>query len=308
MNHLTIVYITSRLNPRIEWFLDSLHIQTAGDYSNIRLVIVDFFKEQRPLGALLGREHRYPDLIHTEPKPNVWQGKHKLGSIERFAASNARNTGLLLAKDGWIAYVDDLSVLMPGWLANVHLAMGMGYCVLGAYKKVRELTVVDGVVTHRIEHPGGLDSRWSIGSDGNPVDCSGNILYGCSFACPVQALLDINGCPEDVCDGMGYDDQVMGGVMWNRGYRFRYSRNMLTLESEEAHNEGPVFLREDPGEAPKDKSHKLLDLYTTAKEFPNDWPEGGLAEYRQRCLRGEPFVIKQTPTHDWFTGRALAED
>ena len=45
--HLTIAYFTSRKNPAIKWFFDSLNRETGGDYTKIRVVVVDFWAKNR---------------------------------------------------------------------------------------------------------------------------------------------------------------------------------------------------------------------------------------------------------------------
>ena len=46
-----------------------------------------------------------------------------------------------MSDDGWIVYVDDLSVLMPGWWEQVKLAMAGNYVACGAFRKVNKLVV-----------------------------------------------------------------------------------------------------------------------------------------------------------------------
>src|SRR4029453_16354268 len=149
-----------------------------------------------------------------------------------FAAANARNTALCLALDGYIAYVDDLSVLLPGWLIQVRAAMSAGYIGCGAYKKVKNLEVdKKGNVVNYTEFAAGIDNRLAHAS--TLTDCAGNWLYGCSCAIPVDALLAINGWAEDLCDGLGSEDYCTGLVLENAGYKFKYDPSMMTYESEE---------------------------------------------------------------------------
>src|SRR6185312_8838914 len=110
----------------------------------------------------------------------------------------------------YIAYADDLSVLMPGWLNAVREAMAGGYIAFGAYKKVKHLIVEDGIVVSCEEHQGGIDSRWPKGAD-HPIPCDGEWLYGCSLAGPLEAFLTINGWDEN-CDacGIGSEDTMCG--------------------------------------------------------------------------------------------------
>lgn len=305
--HLTICYVTSRKDPKIEWFFSSLNKQlnlVGGEVPKI--VLVDFFCTERYY-----KFESIFDICHTPPKPSIWQGKHRLTKENWFDAGNARNTGLCLAPDGYIAYVDDLSVLMPGWLTNVRQAMSFNGITLGAYRKVKNLVVENGLVTsYDQEWTGGRDSRWFFGNDSGSVPCHGDMLYGCSLVAPVEALLTVNGWPEALCGGLGFEDVAMGQVLENAGFKFHYNRNMLTFESEEHHGLEPAFRRdcfEKHPNDPTDKGHSVLNMVKGGmKEFPSHY-EGGIRKLRQDVLSGKPFPILQHPMHEWHTGKLLSE-
>lgn len=311
---LSIAYFTSRKEPKLNWFFDSLHRETGGDYSGIKIIIVDFWKDERPWDQDTWTAAAHTSgrciLEHVTPKPTVWQGEHKLTKEEWFAASNARNTAVCLAPDGWIAFVDDVSVLMPGWLQHVREAMAgdQKAVTCGAYRKVKDLVVENGNVVSFTDHPGGHDNRYGYGSDIGAVECHGNWLYGCSLVAPVQAFLDINGWPEALCDGLSFEDCICGIMLGKKGYRFRYVRSMMTYESEELHAQLPVMKRSDYGVSPNDKSHAVLKMAQTGNGWhPNYFGEEGIAGLRRRVLAGEPFPIVQCPEHEWYTSTPLKD-
>ncbi len=320
---LSIAYFTSRKTPKIGWFFDSLHRETGGVYTGIRVVVVDFWAKQRNecVDEHVEVFHDIYDgmerirtgggeCIHGSPKPCVWQGEHKLTKEDWFAAANARNTAVCLAPDGWLAFVDDVSVLLPGWLSHVREAMAGDQKAItcGAYRKVKDLVVEDGNVVSFTDHPGGHDNRYGHGSDIGAVECHGNWLYGCSLAAPVQAFLDINGWPEALCDGLSFEDVITGIFLSKKGYRFRYVRSMMTYESEELHAQLPVMKRSDYGVSPDDKSHAVLRAAQNGNGWhPNYFGEEGIAGLRQRVLAGEPFPIVQIPAHEWYTKTPLQE-
>ncbi len=304
--HLTICYQTARKNPRIEWFFDSLSKQIKSfkdqfaDPINIRVVVVD--RLESPIPRNLPHDC---EMLWIKPKPSVWQGEHRLTKEDWFAASNSRNTGLCHAPDGWIAYVDDLSVLLPGWLQCVRNAMEQNYLVAGGYQKVRELVVEDGNVKTFTYFDQGNDNRRSrVSQDVTP--CSGDWLYGCSCAMPVEALLTIGGWLE-ICDGMGFEDVCTGIVLNNAGYGFRYDRRMMTYESEEAHFEEPPMKRTDKGQSPLDKSHALLRIARSGQKYFDNFYDGGIRAERERALRGEPFTIRKIPDRCFFDGKLISE-
>lgn len=307
MQHLTIAYMTNRKEPHIDWFFDSLHRELGGNYEGISIVIVDFYhpnafqkwkspEESKVLGFT---------ITSTLPKPNVWQGEHRLTKENYFAASNARNTAICYAYGSWICFVDDLSVLLPGWFKCVKEAMEQNYIALGAYKKVKNLVVENGEVKSFTEHPAGNDPR--VGNLECAIPCQPNWLFGCSLVAPVEAFLEINGWPEAACDGMGYEDCVSGIALSKHGYQFRYDRRMMTYESEEHHYIEKPFIRSDPGVSPNDKSHAMLRMLENAKWFDNDFGMPTLRDLRAHVLNGGEFPVRLNPQHEWFTKRLLSE-
>lgn len=288
-------------------FFDSFHRECGGDYKDIKIVVVDFYADEP------GRRDEFAKLAHSEithvtPKPSVWQGKHRLTSKDYFAASNARNTAVCYAPDGWIAYVDDLSYLMPGWLACVRDAIAQNTIACGAYKKVRKLEVLDdGTAAYEVFAPG-IDSRLNhLPSGIKPTRVGGSWMFGCSVAMPVEALLKINGFDED-CDSLGSEDYIAGIMLERSGCTFTYDPRMMTLESEEAHHDGSSMPRFDKGKSPNDKSHAILNMVLNGRNTaPNYFGEGGLRALRDRILNGGQFPISQIPQHDWFDGQPLSE-
>jgi hypothetical protein len=318
MSHLTIAYFTSRKQPMIEWFFGSLERETGGDYSGIGLVIVDFYAFDR-FGE--GDRDKLPEfdsylakfngpIRYTKPKSTVWQGKHRRTKVDWFAAANARNTAICLAPDGWIAFVDDLSVLLPGWLTRVREAMKgpQNRITCGAYRKVRDLVVKDGEVISYTDNPPGNDNRLAHVKGDGPHECGSNWLYGCSLAAPVEAFLVINGFPEALCDGMGFEDVIAGIMLGKKGYSFVYDPRMMTFESEELHAQLPVMKRSDYGVSPNDKSHAILNIAVTGDGWhPNYFGEEGIRGLRQRVLAGEPFPICGVPEHEWYSKTRLED-
>ena len=318
--HLTVVYLTNRPEPRFEWFASSLARSLVGDPTGIRLVIVDAhadlpgrradFKALAPFGI---------EVVYVPPKPCVWQGPQRLTSQDYYAASNARNTGLCLAPDGWLAYADDLSVLTPGWLPAVRQAMATGRFTLGAYRKVRKLTVAsDGQIVSfapcdsNPASPAGWDSRYKHGSDDGPIPAYDSWFFGCSMVGPVEAFLSFNGFEED-CDGMGFEDCITGLYAARAGVKTWYDRRMFTLEDEDLHFQpgGCVLPRFNavypPGGPDQDACWRILrEARSGIRQRSTTYPEP-LADIRRRVLAGEPFPSAMAPTISWQDGRPLSE-
>lgn len=294
---LTIAYMTSRKNPRFEWFFGSLKRELATTSMQTKIVVVD-----RHYPRLLPTDFT---ITHVPPKPNVWMGEYRLTSTDYFAASNARNTAILLAPDGWIAFIDDLSVIMPGWLKAVREAMEGRYVAAGAYQKVEDLKVTpDGGVLYT-EVQRGIDSRWHYGD--KPINIPGSQLFGCSMACPVEWLLEINGFDED-CDSVGGEDYALGMMLQQAGRPIKYCRKMLTLEDDLAHGEEVPMIRIDKGKSPNDKSHAMLHMIQGGRRTaPNYFGPGGIRAVRERVLSGEQFPVTRVPDRDWYDSQPLRD-
>lgn len=306
MSSLTIAYITARKDCRIQWFADSLVRQSKLGFS---VIVVDRFHDEHGRqsdmcaafleAGYLGQKYR-----HVLPKPNVWNGPHRLTKEDWFAAASQRNTALCLCETTHIAYVDDLSVLMPDWLDAVNEAVAGNYIGCGAYKKVKNLVVKDGEPVGYVETPEGYDDRLRrVTEDISP--CTGGWLYGCSLVAPVEDLLEVGGWPEYV-DGMGAEDYTLGIALTNAGKHLKYCRKMLTLESDELHFVEPPMRKTDKGVSPNDKSHAALRIAQQSKYFPNYYP-GGMRALREHVQAGGDFPTDQNPDRDWFDGQLISE-
>ena len=296
---LTIAYITSREEPKIEWFFDSLHRECLGNYEGIKVVVVDSLAPREfPLVSA--------EFVHVKPKPCVWQGEFRKTRKDYWAKCNAANTALCYAPDGWISFMDDISVLSPGWLVRVKKAMQRPTTLcLGSFKKVKDLNVDDGKILSFTEFPPGVDSRWDSGSDTSPVVASGSWMYG-HVTGPVEAFLSVNGYPEALCDSLSFEDCICGIRLQNSGYMFRYDRQMLVYESEELHHESKRHaVRFDKGVSPNDKSHAALKRVMSG-DF-SIWNGYDLRRLRESIRRGGEFPVPTEPTTDWFDGQPIHE-
>lgn len=311
---LNIFYTTMRKEPHIEWFFESLHVQCNGDYSGMRVGVIDFWIEEP------GRRDRFAkafrgniELIHRSPMPSVWQGPHRLSKKNYYDFVSAKNTGICLSEDGCVVLVDDLSILMPGWLKAVREAESGGYIGCGAYRKVCAMQVMDGVLMSYKDHPQGPDHRWDSGSDAGPVPCIGGWLFGCTIVAPLEALLDINGFDMDSTPHGGAD--CLAGVMLEkRGYKLMYDRRILTYESIEGHVIDPTspdaLLRLNeviPGRL--DRGLELVErVVGTRDRAPNEhYGPGGIAQLRLRALINGSFPVFNQPDRSWYSGKLVSE-
>lgn len=341
MPKITIVYVTGRLVPRWEWFVASLCAQTTPEQrANLQVVFVDgYCWHVGAMGILFDTDHSEieladPDLhqaprraelaaivagrleyLHVPPKPCAWQGPFRQTEKNWFCAGNTRNTGFVVAQHPYVVFVDDLSVLGPQWFTQLMHAAQDQYVVCGAYKKVKQLKVVDGRIESFEPFPPGVDSRWEKGSDGGVVPWHGSGMFGCSFGVPLEAALEVDG-NDAACNGAGAEDYDFGIRLERAGWAFFYNRNMLTLESEEDHGGEASLPRAaklvTPDRLPRGYSGNPMSdhvmLHRVCHETERILPILGddLRVVRARFLATGLVPIPRAPQFDWRDGTPLS--
>lgn len=292
---LTIAYVTARQKPEIHWVFDSLMRQTVKPHG-IKFIIVDLLYKKRDLPSLNPRF-----VKHVPPKPNIWQGEHRITKQDWWAMSNARNTGICLCDTSWIAFLDDRCILAKTWLESIKSAMRHGYAVAGSYEKVHYLEVANGQVM-KYKATDGKDCR--VGANG-PVKAPGEWWFGCTGALPLEWALEVNGYNEAM-DSLSFEDVIFGKTLENRGYPIYYDKRMHIVEDRTPAELGTTPRRTDKGVSPNDKSHKALELFARLKRSPN---EHDLRLVRQRVLAGGKFPSPdgRRTYRDWYDNMPVKE-
>lgn len=266
---ITIAYFTCRKDPKIEWFFKSLNREIKGDWSIIKIIIIDYWIQYDSDRYEEIKQHwgNYTsNVVHISPKPCPIQGKYKVSKNEYFAASNARNTAFMYCDTNYLVCIDDLSVLKEGWITDVLWAQKNNYVIYGSYAKVKNLSCNnDGSYTFDQDSIQ-LDSRYNsnILNSKEPTKVAGSWLFGCSFGLPLSLAFTVDGFDES-CDGQGAEDYDFGiriGRLTNDIY---YSKSMFTYEDDDLH-----FA---PGNAKFIRESKILTNNTLMKNkvgIPSD--------------------------------------
>lgn len=318
---ISIVYPTQRPEPRFDWFADSLAWQLRGD-DDVEVIFVDGLRSP-------GRRTELDRVVagrfafrHVAPKPSPYNGPERLTGRNYWAASSARNTGIVYSAGSYVAFIDDSSVVGPHWMAEVRKAASEGYVVAGAYEKRREMAVENGrLVTGRIEAV--RDSRWHLGDDARAVEVGGGQWYTSSCGAPRELLVALNGFDE-LCDVIGGEDWHLGIRLEWSGSAIYYSRRMLTTESEDLAQRDGSPLRLDKltdeqfymqrlldfgvtqraTEGRYDSSHLLLDILYGTRSIRSIGNYYDLAELSEANLLE---TAEHFPRYHWFDQQPLEE-
>lgn len=300
---LTICYVTARKEPKLEWFFDSLHRETGGDYSNTKVIIVNSFCDDKYHVRLRMHDGLHIDFLHTPPKPTIWQGKHRITKQDWWAKCNALNTGIALCDTEWIAFCDDRCVLAHGWLQCIQDAMIHEYAVCGSYEKRANMKVHNGEITDAGELLG-QDIRTQRGFPHRTSD-----WYGGSGALPLEWCLMVNGFAEDICDGLGFEDIQFGVTLRNNLLPIYYDSRMRLIEDRTPGESYEGALKRASKPSPTDnkydaKDYRILSIMGDSRVSQNSY---NLRELRDKVLRGEPWPVPTASHTDWFDGQRIEE-
>jgi hypothetical protein len=313
---LTIAYLTFRMHPRFEWFARSLAREFRSmpdvDPKDVQIVVIDgrLWHEDmhRRLGMLDAAENRV-HFEHHPPKPSPWQGPNRQTSKDYFCAASVRNTAFAYAQAPHVAFVDDLSVFLPGWLkAHMHAA-GHGYVLAGTTCKNRNIAVnAAGEITAFETFQPGQDSRLAM-IRGGLTPISGSSLFGGTFSVPLGLALACNG-QDEINDTIGGEDYDFG-IRLQRAGGSIYLSDCGTFEDEDGHHaEAPMVRLDKPWAGPDGPYSSNFLLNKLLRETPRTWSIGNefvLRDLRTQILAGGEFPPPRPDLRHWVDNQPLSE-
>lgn len=299
---LTVAFLTARKVPMTQWFLDSLHRETRGDYSNTHIIVVNSFLDEAYEVSRRMSDGIIVKFQNVPPKPTIWSGKYRITKTDWWSKCNSANTSIALCDTEWIAFVDDRSVLSRGWLQCVQDSMIHSYAVCGSYEKRAHMKVENGEIIEQGELLG-QDIRTQRGFPHPTLD-----WYGGSCALPLEWCLKVNGFPEDVCDGLGFEDVAFGILLRNNKLPMYYDSRMRLIEDRTPTEIDGALKRASKPSPTQDKlqakDYRILEIMRNSMQSGNSY---NLSELREKVLKGEPWPEPTASHYDWFDGEKISE-
>ena len=177
----------------------------------------------------------------TPPKPNPWQGAHRLTSCNWWATANARNTALCLVRHDFVAFLDDRAHPGPDWLA----------CVRAAEAK-REAAIAGLYVESK---PRGRRS----------ITATRSRRWGRSTAAGLAVRLYVrvaafvglrSTASRKAATASPGEDYIFGLMLQNAGHRIDFVPEMFVRQERAAGNESckGSYACRDKGKSPHDKA------------------------------------------------------
>jgi len=234
--NLTIVYITFRREPMFQWFAETLISQYPDGVITDQIIFIDSFihNEEGRIEKLAKIVNGRFSYTHTPPKPSVWRGKYRKTKSNFWDASATRNTGIVLAENEHIVFVDDLSALADGWLNYHRKAAEDKIIFCGAYDKVSNIVISDNKIFSYIGK--NVDNRGNNQIGNENLKIGGGWLFGQNISFPFECLERVNGYDEFLAR-RGCEDCNIGVRLELAGYTdlMFYNKNCLIIEDEAMH-------------------------------------------------------------------------
>ena len=122
---------------------------------------------------------------------------------------------------------------------------------------------------------------------------------------PLEFCLRVNGWPEEITDGLGFEDVAFGILLRNNHLPMYYDSRMKIIEDRTPTEIGGALKRggkKGPNTPWDDKDYKILDIMNASTTSGNSFD---IKELRERTLKGEPFPPPTASHKDWFDGAII---
>ncbi len=204
---------TARKNPRYREMCNS--IVTAVKAASLATLTVNFecvFVDEQMWYSPRERFQEVEEIVAGRfyyqliaPKPSRWRGPHRLTNNDYWDKANASNTGICVAENEYLAFIDDSTIVDRNWFVTLLQAMQMGVPMAGGYKYLKPGAKIDenGQILH-----GEVDSddyRLRKYSYAQPCTEPGE-MFGGNMGLPAELAYRCEGYDEIMSGSGGLED------------------------------------------------------------------------------------------------------
>lgn len=284
-NELSIIYSTSRKQPKFEWFVEYLVEEYKGEVTDeiIFSDVVLFFDPYRreKLKQIVDGRFEY---IHLMPKPSMWYGPYKKTPVNFFDASSTRNSGIIASTGNHIVFVDDLSIPCSGWIQHHKKAGKDGIVLAGLYDKVYDIQVEKNKVVGFNKKTSFIDGRVNEKPSEKVTAIGGGWCFTGNLSVPKKVLEKVDGFDEFYARH-GCEDCDFGVRLKNAGVDIFLNKECKLYEDQHLHWNGENAYTREIGGASVYRGYKS-DL-ERSNTFFKEWSEKIYGERMNQVIKNK---------------------
>ena len=323
---ISIITCTGRTEPLWEEFIDSLVVSLAKCPHPAELIVVDMKLWDDDNAAVGDRREKLERAVkgrisyrHVPPKPCPWQGRYRKTKRDYSAHNCARNTGIALARGGYIVMVDDCIVVDEYWYTHHFRSAIGGTAMAGAFKSYDSAVIERGQIVSGALCSG-QDTRLDLGGTGMRP-CTGAWLWGLACGFPLKYLLMVDGYDEIYNSQSGGDDCDLGLRVERAGCKVFYNPECFVYQIMTTHE--AICNNEASGWPKGPDKQKELQLRSGRVAYSNEmliqnllddkdriWTVGNeypIKDLRERALLTGTFPTEFAIEKHWVDGQPLSE-
>jgi glycosyltransferase involved in cell wall biosynthesis len=234
--------------------LDSLEQQVFRDFEYI--VVDGLYDKRKDEVQKLFKGYSFP-IVYVKDKS--WFHSEEENVNTRPGPSSARNTGIIHARGELLVFHDDNTWLPPNWLSRHIQAFNLGFDgMAGLSHGTHELSFIDKCpscakpkqqtiqleglnLTKDYREGYDRDKFVVLDKDTGKIIETYNILpigwlYSCNMSIRTEAILNINGFPEEFCGQMGSEDSFASVCLQRLGAKLVLDKKSYVIHISDEHH------------------------------------------------------------------------